>query len=184
MSIVYSSMMELGTVAPDFKLLDTVSNEIISLEEIKSDKAIVVMFICNHCPFVIHVNERLVEVATIYQKRGVQFIAISSNDVVTHPQDGPAQMAIHARKEGYSFPYLYDEYQEVAKAYGAECTPDFFVFDSGLKCTYRGRFDETRPGSGNATGQDLTDALDAMLNGEAVTEFQSPSMGCNIKWKS
>ena len=183
MSIVYSNMMELGTTAPDFTLLDTVSDKTISLQDLKSNKATVVMFICNHCPFVIHVNEKLIEVAKAYQEKGVQFIAISSNDVDTHPQDGPDHMRLHAKKEGYAFPYLYDETQEVAKAYSAECTPDFFVFDANLKCKYRGRFDNTRPGSGAATGEDLTSALDAMLSRKPISEFQSPSMGCNIKWK-
>jgi peroxiredoxin len=183
MSIVYSNMIELGTTAPDFTLLDTVSDKTISLQDLKSDKATVVMFICNHCPFVIHVNTKLGEVAKAYQEQGVQFIAISSNDVEAHPQDGPDRMGLHAKKEGYSFPYLYDETQEVAKAYSAECTPDFFVFDANLKCTYRGRFDNTRPGSGTATGEDLTSALDSMLSRKPISEFQSPSMGCNIKWK-
>jgi len=183
MSIVYSNMMELGTRAPDFTLLDTVSDETISLKDLKSDNATVVMFICNHCPFVVHINPRLTEIAKTYKEKGVQFIAISSNDADTHPQDGPDHMAIHAKKEGYTFPYLYDETQEVGKAYGAECTPDFFVFDGDLNCTYRGRFDATRPGSGTANGQDLKNALDAMLTRKEVSEFQSPSMGCNIKWK-
>jgi len=183
MSIVYSNMMELGTEAPDFSLLDTVSDKTVSLQDLKGDKATVVLFICNHCPFVIHINTKLVEVANKYQSQGVRFIAISSNDVETHPQDGPDHMSLHAKKEGYSFPYLYDETQEAAKAYGAECTPDLFVFDGDLKCTYRGRFDKTRPGSGAATGEDLSCALDAMLAKKEVSEFQSPSMGCNIKWK-
>jgi peroxiredoxin len=183
MAIVYSNMMELGTIAPDFTLLDTVSDETISLQDLKSDNATVVMFICNHCPFVVHINPRLAEIAKTYKKKGVQFIAISSNDADTHPQDAPDHMAIHAKKEGYTFPYLYDETQEVGKAYGAECTPDFFVFDGELNCTYRGRFDATRPGSGAANGQDLKNALDAMLTRKEVSEFQSPSMGCNIKWK-
>ncbi len=176
-------MMKLGSIAPNFTLPDTISGKIVSLSELKSDVATVIIFICNHCPFVHHVNSKLVEIATNYQAKGVQFIAISSNDVVTHPQDAPEFMTQVAKKEGYVFPYLYDETQNVAKAYKAECTPDFFVFDSELKCAYRGRFDETRPNMGQATGQDLSNALDALIAGEEVTENQYPSMGCNIKWR-
>lgn len=183
MALVYSNMMELGTVAPTFTLPDTVSGQLLSLEALKSDQATVVAFICNHCPFVIHINATLAEVARTYQAKGVQFIAISSNNVETHPQDAPELMTKVAQREGYTFPYLYDESQEVAKAYGAECTPDFFVFDRDLKCAYRGRFDATRPNMGQATGLDLTQALDALLTGISAPAEQYPSMGCNIKWK-
>ena len=183
MALVESNMMALGTIAPNFSLLDTVSGETKNLNDLKSDKATVVVFICNHCPYVHHVNSKLVEVANIYQAKGVKFIAISSNDIATHPQDGPEWMTKVAEKESYPFPYLYDETQEVAKAYQAECTPDFFAFDKDMKCAYRGRFDETRPGQGTPTGRDLSDALDAILANEEVVTDQFPSMGCSIKWK-
>ncbi len=183
MALAESNMMELGTKAPDFKLLDTVSNTIVSLSELKSDKATVIMFICNHCPFVLHINSKLVELAARYQKKGVQFIAISSNDVDSYPQDGPELMKKTASKEAYTFPYLYDETQEVAKAYQAACTPDFFIFDKNLTCAYRGRFDETRPNMSASTGSDLSNALDKIILDEKVDALQHPSMGCNIKWK-
>ncbi|MDZ4714881.1 MAG: thioredoxin family protein [Cytophagales bacterium] len=183
MSLTLSKMMELGTTAPAFTLPDTISGKELSLAGLKSDKATVVAFICNHCPYVHHINSKLVEVANAYQSRGVIFIAISSNDVTSHPQDSPALMTLTARKEGYSFPYLYDESQKVAKAYGAECTPDFFVFDGNMECAYRGRFDETRPNKGQPTGRDLSAALDAILTGKKVNADQQPSMGCNIKWR-
>lgn len=183
MSLALSNMMELGTKAPDFTLLNTVTNKTVSLTDLKSDVATVIVFICNHCPFVHHLNSKLVDVANSYQGKGVQFIAISSNDVANYPQDRPELMQEVAEKEGYSFPYLYDETQAVAKAYKAECTPDFFVFDGDLKCAYRGRFDETRPGMGTPTGKDLTNALDALISGNTIDADQKPSMGCNIKWK-
>ena len=176
-------MLPLGTKAPDFTLLDTVSGKVVSLAKLKSEIATVVVFICNHCPFVHHINLALVEVANAYQAKGVKFIAISSNDVSTHPQDGPEQMSITAQKEAYPFPYLYDESQEVAKAYQAECTPDFFVFDKTMRCAYRGRFDETRPNMETATGKDLRAALNDLISDHKVSEDQFPSMGCNIKWK-
>ncbi len=183
MSLTFSKMMELGTKAPDFTLPDTISGKTLALSQLKSDIATVVVFISNHCPYVHHINSKLVEVATKYQSKGVQFIAISSNDVTTYPQDGPELMTQTAQKAGYPFPYLYDESQKVAKAYMAECTPDFFVFDGDMKCAYRGRFDETRPQQGQPTGNDLSAALDAIIAGISVNPDQHPSMGCNIKWK-
>lgn len=183
MAATLSNMMELGTVAPDFALLDTVSDKTLKLSELKSDVATVVIFICNHCPYVKHINSKLVEVANEYQKKGVKFVAISSNSVETHPQDGPEFMKQHAKEQNYPFPYLYDETQEVAKAYQAECTPDLFVFDGDMKCVYRGQFDDSRPNKGQATGNDLSTALDAIVAAEKVSEKQKPSMGCNIKWK-
>ena len=177
-------MLPLGSEAPPFALPDTVSGDTIRLQDIAGENATVVMFICNHCPYVIHVNEEIVRVANEYASKGVAFVAISSNDVENYPQDGPDEMKLHAERENYPFPYLYDESQNVARAYDAACTPDFYVFDNKLKLTYRGRLDDSRPNSGTPlTGKDLRGALDAMLSGEAVTDRQYPSGGCNIKWK-
>ncbi len=179
-----SNMMPLGTKAPDFNLPDAVSGKMIGLNEIKSGKATVVMFICNHCPFVKHVDSGIVELANDYQSRGVSFVAISSNDVENYPQDSPELMKVEAEKVGYSFPYLYDETQEVAKAYDAACTPDFYIFDSELNCAYRGQLDGSRPGNDvPVTGKDMRAALDDILSGREVTFNQIPSLGCNIKWK-
>ncbi|MEM7485252.1 MAG: thioredoxin family protein [Bacteroidota bacterium] len=183
MSLVQSNMMALGTKAPDFTLPDTVTGKVMSLSKLKSNTATVIAFICNHCPFVHHINEKLVEVANEYQAKGINFIAISSNDAEYYPQDGPEMMKRVAQNEGYSFPYLYDETQKVANAYQAECTPDFFVFDADLKLAYRGRFDETRPGMGRATGKELSAALAAMIENKEVPSDQRPSIGCSIKWK-
>lgn len=184
MAFTESTMLELGTKAPEFTLPDTVSGKKISLKDIASDKATVVMFLCNHCPYVIHVNPEIVRVAKDYQAKGVSFVGISSNDVENYPQDGPAEMKILAEKIGYTFPYLYDATQEVARAYDAACTPDFYVFDGNLELVYRGRLDDARPKNDNPlTGKDLRAALDAVLAGEPVSEVQYPSGGCNIKWK-
>lgn len=179
-----SDMIPLGTRAPDFRLLDTRTDQMVSLQTVKSDKATVIMFLCNHCPFVKHIQSKLAETAASYQKKGIQFIAISSNDVITYPQDGPEKMREEAEQHHYAFPYLYDETQAIAKAYHATCTPDFFIFDKDLLCVYRGRFDDSTPGNGVAvTGNDLKQALDNLLAGKSVSEDQQPSMGCNIKWK-
>ena len=179
-----SNMIPLGTLAPAFELPDTVSGQTLSLEQLKSDKATVIMFICNHCPFVKHVDEGIVNLAKAYQEKGVAFIAISSNDVDNYPQDAPELMTQEAKRVGYTFPYLYDESQEVAKAYDAACTPDFYVFDGDLKCVYRGQLDDSRPGNGKpVTGNDIRNALDDILEGKAVSAPQIPSIGCNIKWK-
>ncbi len=183
MSIVYSKMIGLGSEAPAFTLPDAISGQELSLDSLKSEIATVVMFISNHCPFVQHLNEKLSEVARDYKERGISFIAIGSNDTQHYPQDGPSTMRKVAEYFGYTFPYLFDETQEVARAYNAECTPDFFVFDRDLKLSYRGRFDETRPGMGQPTGNDITTALDALIAGEPVNETQFPSIGCSIKWK-
>lgn len=184
MSATLSSMMPLGTIAPDIKLQDTVSDEVLSLSALKGEQATLIMFICNHCPYVLHVNDELVRIAKSYQAKGVSFVAISSNDVVNYPQDSPELMKVQAEKVGYTFPYLYDETQEVAKAYNAVCTPDFFLFDQDLKCVYRGQLDDSRPNNDvPVTGKDLRTALDAVLAGEKVNESQIPSIGCNIKWK-
>ncbi|MFD1614989.1 thioredoxin family protein [Gelatiniphilus marinus] len=179
-----SNMLPLGTIAPDFKLFDTVSGCLLSLEDLKGKKATVIMFICNHCPFVIHVNPELVAIAKTYAEKGVSFIAISSNDVVNYPQDSPEKMKTHAKTEGYTFPYLYDETQEIAKAYDAACTPDIYVFDAHLELVYRGQIDDSRPDNGlPVTGKDLKHALDCVLENKENMQMQKPSIGCNIKWK-
>lgn len=179
-----STMMPLGTIAPDFSLPDTISHTTKSLTELKSDVATVVMFICNHCPYVIHLRDKIVEVANTYQAKGIRFIAISSNDANNYPADAPDKMSQVAHSCGFQFPYLYDEDQSVAKAYDAACTPDFFIFDGSLACVYRGQFDDSRPGNNQpVTGHNLTAALDCVLEGKPVDSNQIPSVGCNIKWK-
>ncbi len=179
-----SNMLALGTKAPDFALLDTISRETKSLQELRGDRGTVIMFICNHCPFVVHVNSQLVSLAQEYAKKGIGFIAISSNDSVTYPQDGPDMMVLHAQEQGYPFPYLFDETQDVARSYDAACTPDLYLFDSELALVYRGQLDDSRPGNGiPVTGEDLRLALDALLSGREVNSNQKPSIGCNIKWK-
>jgi peroxiredoxin len=184
MAITPSSMLPLGTRAPDFKLTDTISGKTVALEDVKSDKATVIMFICNHCPYVKHIQSQLVQLPKDYQSKGVKFVAISSNDAANYPEDGPSKMKETAQQLGYLFPYLYDESQSVAKAYQAACTPDFYIFDRDLKCVYRGQFDDSRPGNKNpVTAKDIRNALDAILTGKAVDANQKPSVGCNIKWK-
>ena len=184
MSLVESNMLPLGTKAPDFTLPDTVSGKDICLAEMKGKKATLIMFLCNHCPYVIHVNEEIVQIVKDYATKGVGFIGISSNDVENYPQDAPEKMTLHAKETGYNFPYLYDESQAVAKAYDAACTPDFYIFDANMDLAYRGRIDGSRPGNEiPLNGHDLRVALDAILGNEPVTEKQYPSGGCNIKWK-
>lgn len=184
MSNTPSNMIPLGFIAPDFSLFDTISGNTLNLNHLKGTKGTVIMFICNHCPFVIHINTELVKTANAYIKKGIGFIAISSNDVINYPQDNPGKMAINAKKQQYPFPYLYDETQEVAKAYDAACTPDLYVFDTDLKLTYRGQFDDSRPGNGvPVTGDDLRHALDCLLENKENMRLQKPSIGCNIKWK-
>lgn len=185
MALTPSNMLPLGTMAPDFTLYDTASGETFSLAQLRGEKGTVVMFICNHCPFVKHVNEELVRLANDYRVTGFGFAAISSNDVENYPQDGPEQMRTVAEKENYSFPYLFDETQEVAKAYNAACTPDFYVFDSALKLVYRGQLDNSRPNNGiPVNGRDLRESLDNLLNNHPQRVDQKPSIGCNIKWKA
>ncbi|RED48333.1 thioredoxin family protein [Seonamhaeicola aphaedonensis] len=179
-----SNMLPLGTKAPEFSLFDTISNSTINFNDIKGEKGTVIMFICNHCPFVIHVNSEIIDIANTYKEKRIGFAAISSNDVVNYPQDSPEKMKAHAKNEGYPFPYLYDETQEVAKAYDAACTPDFYVFDADNKLVYRGQLDDSRPDNGKPlNGSDLRNALDCLITGKENTEIQKPSIGCNIKWK-
>ena len=179
-----SNMLPLGTTAPDFKLLDTVSDTVHTLQDVKGLKATVIMFICNHCPFVKHVNKQLAQLAKDYKSKGVNFVAISSNDVENYPQDAPHLMKQNAIEQGFIFPYLYDQTQEAAKAYDAACTPDFYVFNEDLALMYRGQLDDSRPGNGlPVTGQDIRNTLEALLSNKPITEMQKPSIGCNIKWK-
>lgn len=179
-----SNMLPLGTKAPDFTLLDSISLNLVSLKNIRGEKGTVVMFICNHCPYVKHVNKELVRVCNDYRVTGFGFVAISSNDVEKYPEDSPKEMWRTAQRLGYPFPYLYDETQEVAKAYDAACTPDFYLFDSELKLVYRGQLDNSRPGNSiPVNGRDLREALDNILNNNQQRDIQKPSMGCNIKWK-
>lgn len=184
MAAIPSTMVKLGSVAPDFALLDTVSWRTLALSDIKSDVATVIMFVCNHCPFVKHVNPELARLANDYTQKGVQFVAISANDVGAYASDAPDKMHQLAAEMGFNFPYLYDESQAVAKAYSAVCTPDFFVYDGALKLAYRGQLDDSRPNNGiPVTGSDIRAALDALVAGTAVSAAQKPSIGCNIKWR-
>ena len=178
-----STMLPLGTVAPGFRLPDTKGNWV-SGEDYKDAPALLVIFMCNHCPFVKHIIDGLASLLAEYQAKDVAVVAISSNDVESFPQDRPERMAELARAKKFTFPYLYDETQEVAKAYHAACTPDFFLFDAERKLVYRGQMDDSRPGNGiPVTGADLRAALDAVLEGRQVSAEQRPSLGCNIKWK-
>ena len=181
MAAVESQMLELGTRAPDFSLPDP-DGELHGLRE--EAKAYLVMFICNHCPFVKHVRRELARIGNDYGERDVQIIAISSNDVSTHPADSPGKMKLEALEWGYTFPYVYDEDQSVAKAYRAACTPDFFIFDGDQRLVDRGQLDDSRPSNDEPVdGHDLRAALDALLDGRPVSQEQTPSIGCNIKWK-
>lgn len=182
--LVESNPLQKGTLAPDFTLQDTVSDSMISLREAKGVNGTVVMFICNHCPFVVHVNPELVRLANDYADKGFGFVAISSNDVNYVPQDGPAFMKQHAAIQGYPFPYLYDETQEIARKYNAACTPDFYVFDGELKSVYHGQLDDSRPNNGlPLTGDSIREVLDSLLAGDTFNGVEYPSIGCNIKWK-
>jgi peroxiredoxin len=179
-----SIMLPLGTKASGFNLLDTSSGQMVSLPDLTPARATVIMFICNHCPYVIHLIKDIVTLAQEYQPKEIQFIAISSNDVINYPADAPDKMKEFAHKYFFPFPYLYDETQITAKNYHAACTPDFYVFDNELKCVYRGCFDDSTPGNGQpVTGKNLRAALDAVLEGKQVDENQKASVGCGIKWK-
>jgi peroxiredoxin len=183
MVAVNSTMVPLGTVAPDFCLPDT-TGEMVALADFAHAPALGIFFICNHCPYVKHLRDGLAQLARDYQAPGVKFVGISSNDAENYPADGPAQMAAEAKAAGYIFPYLYDETQKVAKAYRAACTPDFYLFDGNHRLVYRGQFDDSRPSNGlPVTGKDFRAALDALLGGKPAVVNQKPSIGCNIKWK-
>jgi peroxiredoxin len=183
MVAVNSTMLPLGTRAPDFKLPDT-AGKMVSPADFKKARALLVIFMCNHCPYVKHIRSGLAQLARDYLPHGVDIVGISSNDVENYPQDGPRKMAEEAKAAGYMFPYLYDETQEVAKAYRAACTPDLYLFDGEQRLAYRGQFDDSRPGNNvPVTGKDLRAALDALLAGKPVPPNQKASIGCNIKWK-
>lgn len=183
MALTPSTMLPLGTPAPDFSLPDT-EGKTVSLDDFKDAPALLVIFMCNHCPYVIHVREGLAQLAREYQEKGVAIVGINANDVSNFPQDSPEKMKEEANAVGYVFPYLFDESQEVAKAYHAACTPDFFLFDKDQKLVYRGQMDSSRPNSEiPVTGEDLRRAMDAVLAGQPVPKDQKPSMGCDIKWK-
>ena len=184
MSLTPSTMLPLGTAAPDFRLPDT-NGKTVSLADFKNAPALLVIFICNHCPYVKHIRQGLAQLGRDYLSKGAAIVGINSNDAANYPADSPAKMKEEMQVAGYTFPYLYDETQAVAKAYRAACTPDIYLFDKEKKLVYRGQFDDSRPGSGvRVTGMDLRDALDAVLGGKPVAKEQIPSIGCNIKWKS
>lgn len=184
MALTPSTMLPLGTTAPDFKLPDT-NGQLVSPADFKDAPALLVIFMCNHCPYVIHIRAGLALLARDYLPRRVAIVGINANDVANYPDDSPARMKQEVKSAGYVFPYLYDETQSVAKAYRAACTPDIYLFDQNRKLVYRGQFDDSRPGNGiPVTGKDLRAALDAVLAGKPVSPNQKASMGCNIKWKS
>ena len=185
MAATPSRMVPLGTKAVDFELQDAVSGKYYRLNDFKSEKATVIMFICNHCPFVIHILHGLTAIIREYSKQGIKFVAINSNDVINYPQDSPEKMKSLAEEMKWEFPYLFDETQQVAKHYQAACTPDFYVFDKNLHLVYRGQFDSSRPGNNiEVSGEDLALALSNILQNKPITQEQKPSIGCNIKWKN
>ena len=185
MALTESTMLELGTTAPDFTLADVVTGNIVRRDDFRGKKALLVVFICAHCPYVKHIEKALAALGKDYAGQPVGIVAISSNDVATHPADSPAGLKLQAQTYGFVFPYLYDETQAVAHAYKAACTPDFFLFDGDLRLVYRGQFDSSRPGNGApVTGKDLRTAMDLVLTVKPVPTDQRPSMGCNIKWKA
>jgi thiol-disulfide isomerase/thioredoxin len=185
MALTESTMLELGTLAPEFTLTDVVTGNEVVLDHSQGESALLVMFICSHCPYVKHINEGLAALGKDYAERSLDIVAISSNDVETNPGDSPEGLKQQAETFGFTFPYVYDESQAVAKAYKAACTPDFFLFDSDFQLVYRGQFDDSRPGNGiPVTGKDLRAAIDLALAGHPVPTDQRPSIGCNIKWKA
>jgi len=185
MALTESTMLELGTTAPDFALTDVVSGKTVRRDDLRGQKALLVMFICAHCPYVKHIEKGLAALGADYAEKPLNIVAISSNDAASYPADNPEGLKRQAEAMGFRFPYLFDESQQVARSYKAACTPDFFLFDGELKLAYRGQFDRSRPGNGLAvTGEDLRAALDAVLAGKPPLEEQRPSIGCNIKWKA
>ena len=180
-----SVMVPLGLEAPKFELLDVKTDKSVNSEDLFGKKGTLIMFICNHCPFVKHVNQQIVQISKDYQNSGIKLIAISSNDIINYPDDSPSEMKKVAIKENFTFPYLYDETQTVAKNYDAACTPDFFIFNSSNKLVYRGQLDDSRPGNNiTVTGGDIRNALESLINFEEINPVQKPSIGCNIKWKN
>lgn len=185
MSLTPSTMLPLGSKAPAFELPDVVTGETVALDDFAGRKALLVMFICRHCPYVKHVEKELARLGQDYAGKDIGIVAISANDAASYPDDRPASLRAFAESLGFSFPFCYDETQEVAKAYTAACTPDFFLFDRGRSLVYRGQLDDSRPGNGApVTGRDLRAAIDAVLGDKLVSADQKPSMGCNIKWKA
>lgn len=180
---VPSTMVPLGIQAPDFYLPNVSTGQVVSLSSFSGQKALLVMFICRHCPYVQHVKKELTRVGNDYKERDLAIVAIASNDPTAYPEDAPNSMAEFARGEGFSFPVCFDESQEVAKDYRAACTPDFFLFDANQKLVYRGQLDDTRPGRGEPNGKDLRTAIDAIISDKPVSLDQKPSTGCSIKWK-
>jgi len=185
MALTESTMLALGTTAPDFALTDVVSGKTVRRDDFRGQKALLVLFICTHCPYVKHIEKGIAALGKDYAGKLIAIVAISSNDVTTHPDDSPAGLKQQAETFGFSFPYLYDESQAAAHAYKAACTPDIFLFDANFRLVYRGQFDESRPGNGiPVTGEDLRKALDQVLAGQPIPADQRPSIGCNIKWKT
>ena len=184
MSLTPTRKIALGFTAPLFNLLNPKNNKLEKLEDLCSDKATLIVFMCNHCPFVVHILPELVNIANDYINKGISFIAINSNDIISYPQDSPENMIKLVKEYNIPFPYLFDESQEVARAYSAECTPDFNLFDGNMKCVYRGQMDSSRPGNNKEkNGYDIRQALNKIISGELVSPNQTPSIGCNIKWK-
>jgi peroxiredoxin len=185
MALTESTMLELGTKAPDFALTDVMTGKTVRRDDFHGSKALLVLFICAHCPYVKHIEKGLAALGKDFEGKPVSIVAISSNDVTTHPDDSPEGLKKQAQTHGFVFPYLYDETQAVAHAYKAACTPDLFLFDADLRLVYRGQFDRSRPGNGIAvTGEDLRAAIDAAIAGRPALKDQRPSIGCNIKWKA
>ena len=184
MVLTASTMLPLGTTAPDFSLLEVVSGQTLSLKDVTGEKGLLVMFICRHCPFVKHIQDQLAQLGHDYQSQGLGIVAISANNAASHPDDAPDSLKEMAEQVGFTFPLLYDETQAIAKAYKAACTPDFFLFDGDTKLVYRGQLDDSRPGNDQpVTGQDLRTAIDLVLAAKPAPTEQKPSIGCNIKWK-
>ena len=184
MVLTPTTQIPLGYYAPNFNLLNPVIGKLQSLDELKSQKATVIIFMCNHCPYVVHILDVLVKLSNDYLTKSISFIGINSNDILKYPDDSPEKMVELVKNYNISFPYLFDENQDVARAYKAACTPDFSIFDMNMKCVYRGQFDDSRPGNNKpVTGLDIKSVLDSILHGKQINNLQKPSLGCNIKWK-